>query len=68
MARKSVADLKKLTEILELFEILNVEYDDDLDKSELKKILQKLLQDQSSDNGQYSSGISVAQCFSNPYL
>ncbi|XP_046852544.1 dual serine/threonine and tyrosine protein kinase-like isoform X2 [Xenia sp. Carnegie-2017] len=58
MARKSVADLKKLTEILELFEILNVEYDDDLDKSELKKILQQLLQDQSSDNGQYSNGIS----------
>lgn len=59
MPRKNVDDLKTLAEVLEVFEILNEKYDEDLNKTQLKELLRKILEHQSSGSGHYSTGISV---------
>ncbi|XP_028400624.1 uncharacterized protein LOC114523790 [Dendronephthya gigantea] len=55
--KKNVDDIKKMRDMLDLFELLHISYDSEqMNLPEMRKIARKVIEDQRSGSGKYSNG------------
>ena len=58
--KKNIDDIKRIREVLELFDLLGIKEDsEELNLSEMKKIAKWVIEDQSSGSGKYLNGPTV---------